>query len=59
MSTSANQSEDRVKQATPSSINAKIENNTWNNVSQYRNKSNAEITERIIRLTRNGILKDI
>lgn len=47
MSTATNQSEDRVKQATPSSINNKIENDTWNRVSQYMNKSKAEITDRI------------
>jgi len=45
-----NQNEDRVKQATPSSINSKIEKDTWNNVSQYMNKSNDEITERIHQL---------
>lgn len=50
MSTSTNQSEDRVKQATPSSINSKIEKDTWNNVFQYVNKSNAEITERIYKV---------
>lgn len=42
-----NQNEDRVNQATPSSINIKIEKDTWNNVSQYINKSSSEITERI------------
>ena len=38
---------DRVKQATPTSINQRIENATWQNVAQYLLKSNAEKTERI------------
>jgi hypothetical protein len=47
MATNTNEQDDRVIQATPSSINSKIETDTWNKVSQYMNKSNVEITERI------------
>lgn len=46
MATSTYQN-DRVKEATPSTINAKIENEMWNRVSKYYNKSSDEITARI------------
>lgn len=39
--------QDRVKEATPSSINQKIEADTWNRVASYTNKSEAEISARI------------
>ena len=38
---------DRVKEATPSSVNAKIEAQTWLRVAEYSNKSAAEISARI------------
>ena len=41
---------DRVKRATPSSINQKIENETWQNVSRYINSNGNEITARIHQL---------
>jgi hypothetical protein len=44
---STNQNEDRVKQATPSSINQKIEAETWNRIALFKNKSTSEITDRI------------
>ncbi len=47
MTTNTNEQDDRVREATPSPINSKIEKDTWTNLSQYMNKSNAEITERI------------
>ncbi len=42
-----NQNEDRVKQATPNSINQKIEAETWNRIAEFGNKSCSEITDRI------------
>ena len=39
--------EDRVQEATPESINAKIEKDTWTKVANYHNKSYEEITSRI------------
>jgi hypothetical protein len=47
MVSAKNEQEDRVKQATPGSINEKIENETWRHVAQYAGRSAAEITERI------------
>ena len=38
---------DRVKRATPSSMNEKIENETWQRVSSYLNKSEPVISARI------------
>ena len=38
---------DRVKEATPSSVNAKIEAQTWRHVAEYSNKSATEISARI------------
>ena len=39
--------EDRVREATPESINEKIENDTWTRVASYANKSPQEISARI------------
>lgn len=39
--------EDRVKNATPSSINEKIDRDTWLRISNYLNKSEAELSSRI------------
>jgi hypothetical protein len=39
--------EDRVKKATPSSTNEKIEAHTWDSVAGYSNKSEPEISARI------------
>ena len=39
--------EDRVKEATPSSINEKIEKETWLRVASYENKSVEEVSARI------------
>jgi DNA-binding Lrp family transcriptional regulator len=50
MATINNQGKDRVKQATPSSINQKIESKTWHTVSEYVDKSKPELTERIHQL---------
>lgn len=47
MATITYQGEDKVKQATPSSVNKKIENETWQRVSEYINSSTDEITARI------------
>jgi hypothetical protein len=47
MATITRQGEDKVKQATPSSTNQKIENQTWQRVSQYINRSTDEIMARI------------
>lgn len=44
--------EDRVKEATPSSINQKIENDTWQRISSYIGKSEAEISARIKELNK-------
>ena len=41
------QNEDRVKEATPPSINEKIENDTWQRVAGYANKTPQEISKRI------------
>ncbi len=49
-----NQNEDRVKQATPNSINQKIEAETWNRIAEFGNKSSSEITERIHELEKDG-----
>ena len=51
MATSSH-NEDRVKEATPSSINQKIENDTWNRVGRYTNKSSPEISARINELNK-------
>jgi hypothetical protein len=40
---------DRVKEATPSTINAKIEHEMWNRVSKYLNKS-SDVTSQIHKL---------
>ena len=47
MATIAQQGEDKVKQATPSSINEKIENETWQRVSKFINSNTDDITARI------------
>ena len=39
--------QDRVKNATPSSLNQKIEGHTWKRVASYANKTSAEISARI------------
>lgn len=44
--------EDRVKEATPSSINQKIEADTWDRVASYANKNAAEISARIMELNK-------
>jgi hypothetical protein len=44
--------EDRVKEATPSSVNEKIETDTWQRVASYANKSSSEITARIKELNK-------
>lgn len=46
MAASSN-NEDRVREATPESINEKIENDTWSRVARYANKSSQEISARI------------
>jgi hypothetical protein len=38
---------DRVKEATPSSVNAKLEAQTWQRVGEYTNKNVADISARI------------
>ena len=45
--TTSSHNEDRVKEATPSSINEKIESDTWKRVGSYANKSSEEISARI------------
>jgi len=50
MATTTHEGADRVKQATPSSINQKIENETWQNVSGYINSNGNEITARLHQL---------
>jgi hypothetical protein len=45
--TTSTQNEDRVKEATPPSINEKIERDTWQRVASYSNKSPGEISARI------------
>jgi DNA-binding Lrp family transcriptional regulator len=50
MSTEISGQNDRVKEATPSSINVEIETRTWNRVSQYMDKSPNELTARIKKL---------
>lgn len=52
MATSANQQNDRVREATPSSINQKIETDTWQKVASYSGKTAAEISARIKELNR-------
>lgn len=47
MATDTNQDNDRVKEATPSSINEKIDSDTWRRVVTYSGKSEAEISARI------------
>lgn len=39
--------EDRVKEATPSSINTKIERETWLRIARYTNKGSEELSARI------------
>ena len=39
--------QDRLKNATPSSLNQKIEGHTWKRVASYANKTSAEISARI------------
>ena len=41
------QNQDRVKEATPSSINEKINRDTWERISRYSNKSPEAISARI------------
>ncbi len=43
---------DRVKKATPAPINQKIENDTWQRVAAYNNKSPQEISARIAELNK-------
>ncbi len=50
METSTQKNEDSVKNATPSSINEKIERDTWQRVAGYVNKSREEISARIKKL---------
>lgn len=52
MSTTSHQSEDRVKEATPSSINEKIEADTWQRIANYTHESEAEISARIEELNK-------
>lgn len=47
MATETNQQSDRVKEATPSSINWEIESKMWNRVALYANKGSEEISQRI------------
>jgi hypothetical protein len=47
MATKTNEGADRIKRATPSSINQKIENKTWHRVSHYVNSSTDKIAARI------------
>ena len=51
MATETNQN-DRVKEATPSFINKKIEDDAWQRVASYIGKSEAEISERIHELNK-------
>lgn len=51
MKTSA-QNQDRVKEATPSSINEKIERETWQRVASYENKSVEAVSARIEELNK-------
>jgi len=44
---SSTQQVDRVQEATPTSINNKIENETWSNVAKYLYKSSEEVTKRL------------
>lgn len=46
------QDHDKVKKATPSSINEKIESRTWQRVSEYEDKSDFEISARINELNK-------
>lgn len=52
MSTSKNDQHDRVKDATPESINEKIESEMWRRVASYGNKSDAEISTQIEKLNK-------
>ena len=52
MANDTNQQSDRVKEATPSSINTKIERDTWQRVASYSGKSEAEISARIEELNK-------
>ncbi len=52
MATNSNQQHDRVKDATPTSINTKIERDTWQRVASYSGKSEAEISARIEELNK-------
>lgn len=52
MATDSNQQNDRVREATPSSLNAKIERDTWQRVASYYGKSEAEISSRINELNK-------
>lgn len=52
MATDTNQQDDRVREATASSINAKIERDTWQRVASYSGKSEAEISARIKELNK-------
>jgi hypothetical protein len=49
---SSTQNQDRVKEATPSSINEKIEADTWHRVADYTNRNAAVISARINKLDR-------
>jgi hypothetical protein len=51
METSA-QDQDRVKEATPSSINEKIERETWLRIAGYENKSTEAVSARIEELNK-------
>jgi hypothetical protein len=46
------QNEDRVKEATPSSVNKKIESETWQRVTAEMGKANGEISKRINELNK-------
>jgi hypothetical protein len=46
------QNNDRVKEASPSSVNEKIERETWRTVGSYSNRSTAEISARIKELNK-------
>ena len=52
MSIDTNQQYDRIREATPSSINVKIERDTWQRVASYSGKSEAEISARIKELNK-------
>lgn len=50
MAAITHQGNDRVKRATPTSVNKKIENDTWQKVAEYSQKSSSVITDRIHQL---------